>query len=339
MGKEDQVQAFRLFDFDKSEEYKAYMRNIELPPGDNALLKAKAKFYKRTQDPDFEIDWLPGLAASQAAPTPAAAPAAAPAAQQPRQAAPAAAGGGGGAAAAAGRSAAWQQGRQLNLALLQVMVVAFSFLYLQPLHRGWSSWAYSKLMLVLVFSQALKVNTAHGWPAAWNLAAVKQWLMRVVPTSDAQYFLLAFAAAGNSTKPITAVLPPFLVMAAYTLAHFLSNTVGSHPLWQRHGVHLYRQMQAKQQVALAFTAQSEIMLGFLLLLGLPFPSRAPVFAYMVANFLRMRYWSADGALYHRQAWASLGNMTAHFRHQFPILQRVVDFGVRFFHQGQPGAAP
>jgi hypothetical protein len=179
-------------------------------------------------------------------------------------------------------------------------VVAFSFLYLQPLHRGWSSWAYSKLMLVLVFSQALKVNTAHGWPAAWNLAAVKQWLMRVVPTSDAQYFLLAFAAAGNSTKPITAVLPPFLVMAAYTLAHFLSSTVGTHPLWQWHGVHLYRQMQAKQQVALAFTAQSEIMLGFLLLLGLPFPSRAPVFAYMVANFLRMRYWSADGALYHRQ---------------------------------------
>jgi hypothetical protein len=38
----------RLFDFDKSDEYKAYMRNVELPPGDKALLKVKAKWYKRT---------------------------------------------------------------------------------------------------------------------------------------------------------------------------------------------------------------------------------------------------------------------------------------------------
>jgi hypothetical protein len=38
---------FRLFDFDKSDEFKAYMRNVELPPGDKALLKVKAKWYKR----------------------------------------------------------------------------------------------------------------------------------------------------------------------------------------------------------------------------------------------------------------------------------------------------
>jgi hypothetical protein len=122
--------------------------------------------------------------------------------------------------------------------------------------------------------------------------------MRVVPTSDGQYFLLAFAAAGN--KPITAVLPPFVVLAAYQLAHFLQEVAGRHPLWQRHGVHVYRAMQAKQQAALAFNAQSEIGLGFMLILMLPFPGRAPTFAFLVWQFLRMRYWSADAALYHRQ---------------------------------------
>lgn len=208
-----------------------------------------------------------------------------------------------------------------------LQVVAFSFLYLQPLHRGWSSWAYSKLMLVLVFSQALKVNTAHGWPAGWTLSAIQQWLMRVVPTSDAQYFLLAFAAAGNS-KPVTAVLPPFLVLAAYQLAHFLASSFGSHPLWQRHGVHLYRQMQAKQQVALAFNAQSEIMLGFLLLLGLPFPGRAPMLAFMVAQFLRMRYWSSDGALYHRQ-------VRAQGRARLAVLCAVLSACWRFTPPGRP----
>lgn len=176
--------------------------------------------------------------------------------------------------------------------------MGFAFVYLQPVNRGWSNWAYSKLMLVLVFSQGLKINTAHGWPAAFKLDAIKQWLMRVLPTSDAQYFLLAFAAAGN--KPVTAVLPPFLVLAAYQLAQFLAAAAGNHYLWQRHGVHIYRQMQAKQQVALAFSAQSEIALAFLLLVGLPFPGRAPMFAFMTWQFLRMRYWSSDAATYHRQ---------------------------------------
>jgi hypothetical protein len=166
------------------------------------------------------------------------------------------------------------------------------------MNRGWSNWAYSKLMLVLVFSQGLKVHAAHGLPAAFSLDAIKQWLMRVLPTSDAQYFLLAFAAAPN--KPVTAVLPPFLVLAAYQLGSFLAAVAGNHYLWQRHGIHVYRQMQSKQQIALGFNAQSEIALGFLLLVGLPFPGRAPMFAFMAWQFLRMRYWSSDAAVYHRQ---------------------------------------
>lgn len=177
-------------------------------------------------------------------------------------------------------------------------IVLFSFIYLQPLSRSWSVWAYSKLVMILVFSQGLKVHTAHGLPAAFSLDAIKAWLMRVLPTSDAQYFLLAFAAAGSG--PQTAVLPPFLVLAMYSLMQFLADVAGGHPLWQRHGAHIHRLMLAKQQVALGFNAQSEIALGFLLLLGLPFPSRAPTFAFMACQFLRMRYWSPDSAAYHRQ---------------------------------------
>lgn len=197
-------------------------------------------------------------------------------------------------------------------------IIVFSVMYLQPVNRGWSNWAYSKLMMMLVFSQGLKIHTAFGWPAAFNLEAIKQWLMRVLPTSDAQYFLLAFAAAPN--KPVTAVLPPFLVLAAYQLAHFLATYCGNHPMWQRHGIHIYRKMQAKQQVALAFNAQSEIGLGFLLLLGLPFPSRAPMFAFMTWQFLRMRFWSADAAIYHRQVRADA-------RHWLSNVRRHVSDGV------------
>jgi hypothetical protein len=179
-----------------------------------------------------------------------------------------------------------------------VQILAFSVMYLQPVSRSWSAWAYGKLVIMLVVSQGLKVHTAHGMPASWNLEGIKQWLMRILPTADAQYFILAFAAAGN--KPTTALLPPFIVLAAYHLVHFLAETLPQHPLWQRHGQFIYRQMQAKQQAALAFNAQAEIGLGFMLLVGIIFPGRAPTFAFMVWHFLRMRYWSADAAVYHRQ---------------------------------------
>jgi hypothetical protein len=179
-----------------------------------------------------------------------------------------------------------------------LQILAFSIIYLQPVSRSWSIWAYSKLTIMLIVSQGLKIHTANGMPASWSLDGIKQWLMRVLPTADAQYFLLAFAAAGN--KPTTALLPPYLVLAAYHLVHFLSETFPQHPLWQQHGQYLYRQMQAKQQAALAFNAQAEIGLGFMLLVGIIFPGRAPMFAFMVWSFLRMRYWSADAAVYHRQ---------------------------------------
>lgn len=179
-----------------------------------------------------------------------------------------------------------------------MQALIFAVLYLQPLRPSWSLWAYSKLLLVLLGCQALKLHTAHGLPAALSWEAIKQWLMRILPTSDAQYFLLAFAAAGN--KPVTAVLPPFLVLSAYGLMQFLSQTCASHPLWQRHGVQLHRKMQAHQQAALQFNAQSEIMLGFVLAVGVLFPWRAPMFAFIVWQFLRMRFWSLDAAVYHRQ---------------------------------------
>jgi hypothetical protein len=45
--------------------------------------------------------------------------------------------------------------------------------------------------------QALKLHTAFGLPAGFNVAAAKAWWARVQRTSDAHYFLLA--VAGEST--------------------------------------------------------------------------------------------------------------------------------------------
>lgn len=72
-----------------------------------------------------------------------------------------------------------------------MQVLLFALLYLQPVKLSLSNWAYSKLTLLLLVSQGLKVHAAHGWPG-FNLEALKVWARRVRCITDAQYFLLAF---------------------------------------------------------------------------------------------------------------------------------------------------
>eukprot|EP00878_Enallax_costatus_P034656 GHUV01038443.1.p1 GENE.GHUV01038443.1~~GHUV01038443.1.p1 ORF type:complete len:206 (+),score=41.21 GHUV01038443.1:184-801(+) len=143
----------------------------------------------------------------------------------------------------------------------------------------------------------MQVYGANGGPAAWNTAAITAWAQRVLVTSDAHYLILAVAAYVN--PPVTLLLVPYIVLAAYGLADFVSQQYGSHPIWQRYGAPLHQKMLAYYQKALQFNAQSEIMLGFQLIVGLLFPGRAPLLLMAVWQVLRLRFWSVDAAVHHR----------------------------------------
>ncbi|WIA08223.1 hypothetical protein OEZ85_007671 [Tetradesmus obliquus] len=320
------VSAFKAFEFDGNEEWKAHLRNVELPAGnpEAALLKVKSKWYKKTVDPDFDPAWLTGSTPSsqQQSSMP----------QQEQQQSSSARSAPQASSADAGAARAPQgYARQLHTALLQGIILLLALLYLQPLRLGLSSWAYLRLTVTLVASQALKLHSAFGMPG-FNLAAAKAWWGRVNRTTDAHYFLLAVAAVIN--RPFTYLLVPFLVLAVYQLAFFLSEHHSSHPLWQQHGAKAYQWLLQRKQQALQVTAQVEIMNGFTLLALLLTPGRQPVLMLMVWQVLRLRYWSVDAAIHHRQVWQALDQLTAGFRYRFPILQKPVNMGVAFFQSAR-----
>jgi hypothetical protein len=173
-----------------------------------------------------------------------------------------------------------------------------TLLYLQPLRASASAWAWPKLLVVLLAAQVLKVHSARGLPPSWRWADVRAWAAGALATSDAQYALLAAMAA--SQRPMVGLLPPFVVMAGYHVGGALEAHLGRTPWWQRHGAQAYRTMLAKRQAVAGFVAQSEILLGLTLTLGLLLPGRAPLFTLWVWQFLRLRFWAPDSAAYHRQ---------------------------------------
>ncbi|KAF6258106.1 hypothetical protein COO60DRAFT_1701483 [Scenedesmus sp. NREL 46B-D3] len=322
-----QLSAFKAFDFEGSKEWKAHLRNVELPPGnpEAALLKVKAKWYRKNVDPDFSLSWLASSVPSSQQQS------SAPQQEQRQQSgstrsAPQTSG----TAHAGGPTQTFA--RQLLTALLQAIILVLAVVYLQPLKPELSSWAYRRLTVALAASQALKLHTAFGMPNGFNLAALKAWWARVQRTSDAHYFLLAVAALVSA--PHTYLLLPFLVLAVYQLAFFLSEHCSNRPLWQQHGEKAYQWLVQHKQQALLLNAQTEIMNGFTLLVSLILPSRRPLLMLMVWQVLRLRYWSVDAAIHHRQIWQALDQLTAGYRQRLPIFQKAVNFGVTFFQQGR-----
>lgn len=55
------MEAFRRYDFENNENWKAYLRSVELPLArelDEATLRVKARWYKKNVDPDFDPNFV-----------------------------------------------------------------------------------------------------------------------------------------------------------------------------------------------------------------------------------------------------------------------------------------
>ena len=56
---EEKYKKFKEYNWDNSEEWHSYFRNIFPTPPENKILRYKKKFYRNKIDPDFDIDYTP----------------------------------------------------------------------------------------------------------------------------------------------------------------------------------------------------------------------------------------------------------------------------------------
>ncbi|KAF8072486.1 CIAO1 [Scenedesmus sp. PABB004] len=338
---EAKLAAFRAYDWE-CEAFASHLRNVELPgaAAPAALLKVKAKWFKRHVDPDFEPALVTGAApapASQPPPPPpqqprsggAGAPAAAAAAPPPRASS-------GPVPVAAQALARLPYERQLHMALLYLMILVLTLAVVQPFSLRLATWAYLRLALAVLACQALKVHAAQGLPRSLaDLAALRAWAARVLSHTDGQWALLAGAAAATARAPFTPLVMPWATVALVNVAWFAHEHHRAHPVWAAlRGEALFAWLASRQAAVGLWVAQSEIAAAAGLTVMLLTPRRQPLLCLVAWNVLRMRFWSVDAALQHRQVWGAIGALTARWRAQFPVLQKVADFGTRYFHAGR-----
>lgn len=335
------MDAFRKFNFDSDEGWKAYLRNVELPAGDHeaALLKVKAKWYKRNVDADFDTSSVvpPARTAPGASPGRPADP------QPASNTSTSTAGTGGGSSSyrssyqpppyqapppryGTGSGTYGSPRAQQQLFFLHAAMVLLGLFSVVPF-LPYSRTAYVFLLRCTILASGYKLYLQFGLPSFRPLSSAMAWLQRAMPTTDFMTALVALTFAAQPPMMLVAVPPT--VLAAYHAAAYCAAHFSGHPLWQRHGARLHALMLAKQTDALQLNAFAEVATGLLLVLQLLTPLRSLLTTVFYAQILKLKLHLPDSAVLHRQVWSQLDARTRPYWGRLPVVPQVVEAAKRY----------
>jgi hypothetical protein len=122
----------------------------------------------------------------------------------------------------------------------------------------------------------------YGSPSlAHGVAGLQQWAVRALPS---QHFAHAITAVMFLPQaPLAAVLPPYVIAAAYGASNYAAAHLAGQPLWQSYGARAHAALIRNRQKALLLSAQFEVSLGFYLIVLLLTPQRAVLVTYFMVG--------------------------------------------------------
>eukprot|EP00803_Ostreobium_quekettii_P007415 evm.model.scf_814.2 EVM.evm.TU.scf_814.2 scf_814:3015-7547(-) len=324
MGREEQLQAFRAFDFDADDGWKEYFRKFEISGADYqaAVTKLKAKWYKRSEDPEFDVSWV--------APSPYQRSTAS---GGPSEGGTTEAGGHKSAknASSSGNAGGPQpskptvRGPPFTLTFLHLGMVCTGVIALVPL----TPILFTRIFMQLaILAHGYKVITTYGVPKLWPLAQLKAWAARALQSTDFQYFCIALVFLPAS--PTKLVMVPMGILAVYHMMADFNQRLKGNALWERHGAKATAWLSSHQRAALMVNAHCEILVGAILILRLFTPSRSILNVIMYVQWLRIRYQSVDAAMYHQEVWSSIGQKVEPYTSRVPFLRMPIEAMKRWF---------
>ncbi|KAF5835016.1 hypothetical protein DUNSADRAFT_8019 [Dunaliella salina] len=343
MGKEDSIKDFQNFNFDDDPRFKEYMSRFEVVNAASAE-KLKAKFYKAQIDPNFDVSWAAEASKTANSSGPRSSTFFQSSTPPPRTEnhSSSTSGQHGGSARFSSSSSASSNSapplkprmQQQRIFLYHVAVLALVLVHLVPLAPvPWSRRAYRLLLQLSLLGQGYKLYLRHGLPTFRPWAALQTYLNRVVPTND--FYMLVIGFSFMSHAPMTLVLAPLTISAAYGVAEYLGTHYKQNRLWQKYGQPAATAMQRRSAQAELASASSEVLVGVFLVMNLFSVRRNILLTFAFWNLLKMRYHASEARFYHKQVWHKVGARTSGVRQKLPPpFQSGVNFIVKWFQTAQ-----
>lgn len=214
------------------------------------------------------------------------------------------------------------------------LVLIFSCLaIIQPFNMVLSHIGQTYFVRSSLLVHGVRLSRKVGRPSSFtSFAALTPWIQKVSSTTEAFYLMTTILLASNPSAWMGFL--SMAILAVYHVSSGLSSILYGRGalLWKRAGGEsMHRWLSVHQQDALQIMALMEVGAGFQIgLSALRYGPRALMTTWVYVNQLRLRYWSPESRAYHVKAWEKLGNFVDPVLRNFPISQRLVAAGKRWF---------
>jgi hypothetical protein len=197
--------------------------------------------------------------------------------------------------------------------LIMTIVTMFPFV-----PRGLGDRAYRFALVGTGLACAHSLYSQYGIPRSWNLNGLQTWLQSVVLGSDFLQLLYCIVFA-SAAVPIKYAVLPVACRSLEQVAPYLKHNFSSTQLYRKFLAKPCLFVETNVTALRALSANSEVGLGFLLIVLLVTPQRNVVQALVYWQLLKLKYHSPTSSLYHREAWSKLGARVN------PLIQRFAPF--------------
>ncbi|KAL6773651.1 hypothetical protein ACKKBG_A21990 [Auxenochlorella protothecoides x Auxenochlorella symbiontica] len=320
------LEAFRQYDFEGDETWKAYLSRVEIPSGsEDALLKLKAKYYKREIDPDFEPSSVakPAVPAADAASQAAASATARPAAEKPANAQ---------AATARPDPPGLPTRSEVYIIAGEWALVLMAILSLQPFLPRLAHSAFTLTCQLSLLTNGLKLCLQHGTPSLSPFpAAIMPWMAAI--SGSAVFFPTLLSVILSSNRHLGVGVLPLAIHALLHADAASHHTFGTKRWYQASFGRVHALVEPRLELLRTAAAAGEVGLGFTTLLSVvQLGLRGAGTAFVIWNQLKLRYQSGHSGHYHKQVWLALNQRAAPILQRVPILQRLVGSAQGWFNR-------
>ncbi len=226
--------------------------------------------------------------------------------------------------------------------VLNTVTTICGIIYLVTLNSGFRVFAVGAAAISSVFVVVMN----YGLPQVSRQAIrvpLQEWFGRCL--SGAEFPFLFFAlmfihdyasqvgwAFGLADYVAVLILVRRSVWFLGTHASKSSAVSNSRP-WQMLGNPLWTFLKLKEPKVLEISTLAEVLIGFWLVLLVLTPARQLLNTFVYWTFLRVKYMAPRSRPGHLAAWQKIDARTKHIRVRIPAIERLVQFAVQWFNQG------
>ncbi|KAI0491747.1 hypothetical protein KFK09_026007 [Dendrobium nobile] len=299
--------AAAAYDYEGDPRWADYWSNVLIPPHmasrSDVVDHYKQKFYQRFIDPDFAVEMMSSASSSQSARvfSRASSP---PTRVQPR---PQSSAPRPGASATSGRSSSsLRLDKQTIHFSVNAWVLIVALLGILPLvPRNLSNKAFRLSLLGTALSSFYSLYTLYRTPRAWTLSAVQTWFQSIIATKDFIHLMYCLMLV-SSRLHLKLALIPVICWSVEHVAKFLRGNFSRSLFYRRYLEQPCLFVVANATTLSVVSSNSEIALGFLLVISVISWQRSILQTFMYWQLLKLMYHAPATAGYHKNIWAKIG---------------------------------